>query len=114
MLTDRYGLAISTTSPAAQQAYLEACDLLLSANPGPVEAFDRAIVADPAFALAHAGKARALQLRGAMDQAHAAMTAGTAVSRGLPAREASHMAFHELLLSGQSDAAVTAAKQHLK
>ena len=38
------------------------------------------------------------------------MTAGGT----LPAREASHMAFHDLLLSGQSDAAVIAAKDHLR
>ncbi len=114
MPTDRYGLAVSTASDRAVDAYIEAVDLLLSANPGAIEAFERAIAADSGFALAHAGNARALQLRGDVVSARAAMAAGTAVSDGISAREASHMAFHELLLSGQSDAAVSAAKEHLK
>ncbi len=114
MPTDRYGLEVSTASPRALEAYIEAVDLLLSANPGSAESFDRAIAADPGFALAHAGKARALQLRGDMVPARAAIAAGTAASGGLLAREASHMAFHTLLLAGQGDAAVIAAKEHLK
>ena len=59
MLTDRYGLALSTTSPAARDAYVEGVDLLLTVYPGAALAFDRAIAADPDFALAHIAKARA-------------------------------------------------------
>ena len=62
MIADRYGLILSTTSNAARDAYVEGVDLLLTVYPGAVAAFDRAIEADPAFALAHIGKARALQL----------------------------------------------------
>lgn len=113
MLTDRYGLALSTSSATARDAYVEGCDLLFSGNPGPVEAFGHALAADPGFALAHAGKARAHQLRGDMAPAREAMAAGKAFAAGLPAREASHMAFHDLVLSGQGDAAVAAAKEHL-
>ena len=114
MLMDRYDLPLSTASSTARDTYVTACDLLLSANPGPAEAFDRAIAADPGFALAYAGKARALQLRGDIGPARVAMANGVAAAGGLPAREASHIAFHALLLSGQSDAAVIAAKNHLK
>jgi hypothetical protein len=113
MLTDRYGLALSTQSAAARDAYVVASDLLLSANPGPVAAFDRAIAADPGFALAYAGKARALQLLGDIQGARAAVQAGNAVSAGLPSREASHLAFHDKLIAGQADAATEAAKAHL-
>jgi hypothetical protein len=62
MLTDRYCLALSTSSPAARDACLEGCDLVLTLYPGAVATFDRAIAADPTFALAHAGRARALQI----------------------------------------------------
>jgi hypothetical protein len=62
MLKDRYGLALSTSSPASRDAYVEGCDLVLMLCPGAAAAFDRAIVADPGFALAHAGRARALQM----------------------------------------------------
>ena len=114
MLTDRYGLALSTTSPAARDAYVEGCDLLFSGYPNPVQAFDQAIAADPNFALAHAGKARMHQLLGEVAPARAAIAAAKAAAHDLPARETSHMAFYSLVLSGQADAAVAAAKQHLK
>lgn len=113
MPTDRYGLDLSTASPAARDAYVAGCDLLLSANAGPDRAFRDAIAADPGFALAHAALARTLQLRGDLPAAREAMAAGTAVSAGLPAREASHIRFYALVLAGQGDAAVAAAKQHL-
>ena len=58
-MTDRYGLAVSTSSAAARAAYVEAVDLLLAALPGAEEAFGRALDADPRFALAEAGLARA-------------------------------------------------------
>ena len=114
MLTDRYGLAVSTRSSAARDAYVEGVDLLFSGNAGPAAAFDRAIEADPGFALAHAGKARALQLQGNMAPARAAMDEAMKTGAGLPAREASYLAFYSLVLSGQGPAAVAAAKEHLK
>ena len=64
MLTDRYGLLVSTTSSAARDAYGEGCEAKLTMYPGAVEAFDRAIAVDPGFALAHAAKAHALLERG--------------------------------------------------
>jgi tetratricopeptide (TPR) repeat protein len=114
MLTDRYGLKISTSSETARDAYVEGVDLLFSGNLGPAQAFERAIAADPNFALAHAGRARALQLRGDMPPAREAMAQANATAKNLPEREASHMAFYNLVLAGQGDAAVTAAKVHLK
>ena len=51
MLTDRYGLTVSTASSEARDAYVEGCEAKLTAFPGAVEAFDRAIAADPRFAL---------------------------------------------------------------
>ena len=62
--TDRYGLAVSTTDAAARDAYVEGVDLLLTVYPGAAAAFDRAIAADPGFALPHIGKGRTFQLTG--------------------------------------------------
>lgn len=114
MLADRYGNALSTTAEAARDAYVEGCDLLLSGNPSPRAAFERAIAADPGFALAHVGLARAHQLRGEMPPARAAMEAAQALAPGLPAREASHLAMYAKLLGGQGAAALAAAREHLK
>src|SRR5258708_33776367 len=55
---DRYGLTLSTPSSEAAAAYRDGIDLLLSAWTGAAEAFDRAITADPEFALAHIAPAR--------------------------------------------------------
>ena len=113
MLTDRYGLSVSTTASAARDAYVAACDLVLESQPGAIAAFDRAIAADPRFALAHAGKARVLQLRGEMPAARASMAAARDAAQGLPAREASHIAWFDLVIGGQGEAAIAAAKTHL-
>ena len=68
MLADRYGLGLSTASAAARDAYVEGSDLALTFYPGAAEAYDRAIVADPGFALRHAregpGAAAARRLHG--------------------------------------------------
>ena len=55
MLMDRYDLPLSTGSSPARDAYVQACDRLLSVNPGAIEAFETAIAADPDFALQGAG-----------------------------------------------------------
>lgn len=114
MLTDRYGLAISTSARAARDAYVEGCDLLFSGNPSPADTFDRAIAADPNFTLAHIGKARAHQLRGDMAPARAAIATANTTAKSLPAREASHLAFYNFVLAGQGAAATEFAKEHLK
>ncbi|HKW93632.1 MAG TPA: tetratricopeptide repeat protein, partial [Methylomirabilota bacterium] len=64
MVADRYGLTLSTGSAAAGLAYVEGVDRFLAAHAAAQESFDRAIAADPDFALAHVGRARALQLHG--------------------------------------------------
>src|ERR1700678_2906572 len=97
MLTDRYDLPLSTTSSAARDAYVEGCGLLLTLYPGAVEAFDRAIAADPGFALAHAGKAQVLMREGKVAAAREALTEATSLAGGVPEREASHVAFFDLV-----------------
>jgi len=67
MLTDRYDLPLSTASSVARDAYVQGCDAKLTMYPGAIEAFDRAIAADPGFALAHAARAHVLLERGDAD-----------------------------------------------
>jgi tetratricopeptide (TPR) repeat protein len=112
MLTDRYGLALST-APAAGEAYIRACDLALTLYPGAAEAYDRAIAADPGFAMAHAGKAQVLLRQGDAVAARAALGAAKAMAAGLSEREASHIAFFDLVFAGRTDAAIAALYAHL-
>ena len=114
MLADRYGLALSTTSSAACDAYVEGSDLLLTLYPGAADSFDRAIASDPGFAMAHAGKAQVLMREGRAVEAKAALAAAKEVAAGLPAREASHIAFFDLTFAGRTDAAIEALYAHLE
>jgi hypothetical protein len=113
MLTDRYDLALSTTSSAARDAYVAGCEAKLTMYPGAIEAFDRAIAADPGFALAHVARAHALLERGDATAAREASAAANALAIGLPAREASHVAFFGTLIAGDWEAALAALPAHL-
>ncbi len=72
-----------------------------------------AIAADPGFALAHAGKAQVLIREGNVPAARAALAAASNLAAGLPPREASHIAFLELVFAGRTDAAIAALRAHL-
>lgn len=113
MLADRYGLPLSTTSVAAWDAYVQGCELALTLYPGAIAAFDEAIAADEGFALAHSGKAQTLMREGDVPAARAALASARGVAAGLSAREASHLAFLELVFAGKTDPAIEALHAHL-
>jgi Flp pilus assembly protein TadD len=113
MLTDQYGLPLSTTSSAARDAYVKGCGAKLTMYAGAIEAFDRAVAADPGFALAHAAKAHALLERGDAAAARVSMAAANSLAADLSAREASHIAFFDLLVAGDAGAALSALGSHL-
>ena len=113
MLTDRYELPLSTASSAARDAYVQGCEAKLTMYPGALEGFDRAIAADPGFALAHAARAHVLLERGDAAAARASMATANSLVPGLSAREASHVAFFDLLAAGHAEAALSAVHSHL-
>jgi len=114
MLADRYELPLSTASAAARDAYVQGSELALTLYPGAIAAFDLAIAADPDFAMAHAGKAQVLMREGSVAAARAAHAAATDATPGVAAREASHIAFFDLVFAGQTDPAIAALHAHLK
>ena len=114
MREDRYGLAITTASDAAAAAYREALDLLLSAWPGALDGFDRAIAADPGFALAHLGRARLLQMTARLPEARQAAEMARACAVGATAREQGQVAILSRMLAGDGPGALTAAEAHLR
>jgi hypothetical protein len=62
-MTERFGLRVSGASAAAVDEYVGAVDLLLSANVGADAGLERALGADPNFAVAHIACARLLPLQ---------------------------------------------------
>ncbi len=113
MLKDRYDLALTTASAAARDAYVQASDLALTFYPGALEAYDRAIAADPGFALAYAGKALVLLRQGDVAAARAALAEAKGLASGVSEREASHIAYFELVFAGETEAAIAALYAHL-
>jgi len=91
MPKDLWDLTLSTESPVAGEQYVLAVEKLLSANVGAEEALGRALAADPDFALAHAARARALQLRGALPEARAAATRAVELAPSVTRRERGHV-----------------------
>src|SRR5260370_23915847 len=89
MPNDRYGLSL-TTSPPAAAVYVDAVDRLLAAREGALEGFDRALAADPGFALAHIGRSRSLLVAGRGPEGRAAAAAALALARPLARPEPEH------------------------
>ena len=113
MLMDHHGLPLSTTSAAARDAYVQGCATKLTMYPGAIETFDRAIAADPNFALPYVAKAHALIERGEGAAARAAMAAANERTTGISEREASHVAFFGHIVAGDGEAALAALRAHL-
>jgi tetratricopeptide (TPR) repeat protein len=114
MLTDRYGQGLTTASEAARDAYVRALDLTLTMYPGSIPLYDQALSIDPGFALAHAGKARAFQLKGDIPSARAAIAEAQSLAGGLPDRERGQIAILSLLIDGQAAPALDAVRRHVE
>ena len=113
MLQDRYGLAISTTSGAARDAYVDGVDRLLASDVAPGEAFMVALAADPDFALAHSAMARVHQGAGRGSQALESVEQALALADEVTARERSQIMIQRHLVKGELDQALEATKVHL-
>ena len=91
MLEDRFGQPLSTDSDAAVGEYIRGMDLLLSSNLGALEAVDTAISEDPDFALAHALRARALQMLTRLPEAKLAINRAVDLRTRATPREQAHI-----------------------
>ena len=113
MLTDRYGLELSTRSTAARDAYVAAVDCMFAAGAGIEKKFRAAIALDPGFALAHAAYARSLAMHGRGIEARVAAARARELAATAPRRERQHVAVIGLAIEGQAQAATSAMLLHL-
>ena len=113
MLTDRYDLPISTSSAVARDAYISGVDRLLSAYPLAEESFEQALAEDHHFALAHIGRARALQVRGRAPEARSAAAKARELAQKATPRERTHVESIALMLDGDGPSALTLLQEHL-
>jgi tetratricopeptide (TPR) repeat protein len=111
---DRYGLPLTASCVSAVEAYVDGVDRLLSAQPGADRSLERAIEADPGFALAHVALARVRQLR--MQGAEARTLAGRAreLLGGVTARERSHVETIARAVDGDAAGALVAVVEHCR
>ena len=114
MSKDLWDLPLSTESPRAAEQYVLAVEKLLSANVGAEETLGRAIDADPGFALAHAARARVLQLRGAMPEARAAAARAVLLAPSATRRERGHVEALALNLEPDMPRTLAHVVEHLR
>jgi len=113
MPKDRYGLPASTSSQSALAAYDRGVELHLSANAGDEAAFTEAIAADPNFALAHIGLARAQFMFARIAEARAGAARAVELAAAATDREKSHIETFALSIGGQLPKALEAVRGHV-
>lgn len=112
-MTDSYDLTLSTGSEEAASHYRTGLGHMLAMWTGAAEALDKALLADPDFALARAARARLLAITAQMADARAEIaTAQELVARRGTERERSHVDVLSFALNGQSAKALDAALAH--
>jgi hypothetical protein len=113
MATDRYGLALTTSSGAARDAYVAGCDGVLAAAGNEIADLARAVAIDPGLAVAHAALARAHFLSANVGEARTAIARARALAPGATAREQSHVNALCLGMEGKPVEALAATRAHL-
>ena len=91
---------------------MAAVDLLLSAWPGTEARLDRALAADPDFALAHIARARLLQLQARMPEAKAAAARAQSLADRVTPRERRHIEAITLSINGAAGDALATVRAH--
>ncbi len=110
--TDRFDLPVTSASAAAVADYVAAVDLLLSANIGADILLERAIAADPDFALAHIARARLFQLQARVGEAREAAARAKALADHASPREQRHIETIALTLGGSAPEALAMVRVH--
>ena len=113
-IEDRFGLPLSTSSPRAAEDYGAAVDLILTAYAGAEKLLDRALAADPDFALAHIARARLLQVQTRGAEARAAATQARALAAPVTPRERGHIETIALAIDADGPAAMHRLEAHIE
>jgi hypothetical protein len=111
-MIDRFGLPLTAASGEAVADYVAGIDLLLSANTGADALLERAIAADPDFALAHIALARLRQLQARMPEARAAVERARSLSGRGSGRERGHIETIALAIGGAAAGALAMVRAH--
>lgn len=113
MKTDRYDLPLTTGSDRAAAFYRDGVDRILSAWYGADDAFDKAIIEDPGFALAYIARARVHQLNMETDEARSKAAHARELAAPITRRERRHVEILAAAIEGRPNLALAGAEQHL-
>lgn len=102
-MQDRYGLELTTSSADARDAYADGMDRMLAGDAGAEHGFQRALDADPQFAMAKAALARAQQFLGDGRAARTMMAEALEMPAPGTERERSHLNAMDLLIRGRPE-----------
>jgi len=114
MLTDRYGLGVSTTSPAARDAYVAGVDSVISGVAGYRAHLAEAVDRDPSFALPKIALARGIFLDGEVKAARELAADAISLVADATPRERSHTHVLALGIQGKPREAMRAMHDHLR
>ena len=112
-VNNRFDLPVTCATADAAEDYGAAVDLLLSAWPGAEVLLDRALAADPDFALAHIARGRLLQLRARIPEAKAAAARARSLADRVTARERRHIEAIALSIDGGPGEALAMVRAHV-
>lgn len=111
--TDRYGLALTTSSARAAELYSVGLDHSLAAEAQAEQCFAAAREEDPGFALAHIAEARMLQFRGRPAEAKAAATRARELAPAATRREQQHIDCIATAVDGDPVGALARLRAHI-
>ncbi|HEY7437322.1 MAG TPA: hypothetical protein VIE41_19430, partial [Methylomirabilota bacterium] len=110
---DRYGLSVSTASPAAFGRFQDGVDRLLAYEPGAEDCFSEALAADENLALAHVGRALLAAVQGDGAAARAAAGRARETSAGASRRERQHVEAVHAFVAGESARGLALVDEHV-
>jgi tetratricopeptide (TPR) repeat protein len=112
-ITDRYGLALTTSSSVAAERFQDGMDRLLAYGPGVEECFTSALQADDRLAVAHAGLALVAVANGDAATARAAAARARETVGGATRRERQHVEALSALVAGETARGLDLVAEHL-
>ena len=114
MITDRYGLSLTTSSAAAAERYRRGTDAFLAFEVGADDAFRAALAADDRLALAHAGLALHAFFAGDGAAARAAITRAGELATAASRRERQHVAALSAIMAGDTPRGLAIIDEHVE
>ena len=111
--TDRYGLTVTTSSPAAFDRFQDGMDRLLAYEPGAEDCFTAALAADEHLALAHVGRALLAAVQGDGATARAAAGRARETTAGATRRERQHAEAVHAFVAGETARGLALVDEHV-